>query len=101
MGKTPAEPIDSEYKVNVRVMPSMNEAEFELPAHATGEMIISNIINDRDFEATKNNPITGSEYTWNIRSKGMGSVIPNNRSLYESGVQNGDTLVISPNIETG
>jgi len=101
MGKTPTEPIDSEYKVYVRVMPAGNEAELELPAHATGEMIISSIINDPDFEATKIDPTTGDPYIWKIRSKGMGSEIPNNKSLYESGVKNGDTLVISPTLVAG
>lgn len=90
-----------EYKVFVKIMPEGNEAELELPSEATGAMIIESLISDPDFDIQRVNPIDNRPYVYTLRSKGLGKEISKSKTLYEAGVQSGDTLILSPELVAG
>jgi uncharacterized ubiquitin-like protein YukD len=95
-------PIDSSesYKVVVRILPAGEEVDMELPATTTGKLIKDSLLGHPDLNIPKFDP-EGGPITYQLTSKNAGTQITDNKTLHECGVNNGDTLMLSPILKAG
>jgi hypothetical protein len=82
----------------VRVMPRGDELEVELPLFSTGKEIIEELLSAevaprRDPE---NNP-----YVYELISKVANTKISDNKTLFDVGIRNGETLYLAPKLVAG
>ncbi len=83
------------YNVTIRIMPKGQELELELPSDSTGAEIINELLNHPDLNFDKKDP-EGNRYTWQLYSKSAAKSIPDNKTLWDCGVNDGDTILMSP-----
>ena len=53
---------NNQFQINVRIMPQGMEVELDLPALATGEMIVEGLINNPSFNLARIDPTTQRAY---------------------------------------
>lgn len=93
-------PMDTAYSVFVRILPGGEEVEMELPAASTGKMIKESLLAHGELNIPRVDP-EGSAYTFRLISKLSGKEITDDKTLYEAGVSNGDTLLLKPDLVAG
>ncbi len=93
-------PIDTEYSVVVRILPQGEEVELELPAASTGKTIKDSLLDHPELNIPKTDP-EGNRYHFKLISKSAGKEISDDKTLYECGVNNGDTLLMTPTLVAG
>jgi uncharacterized ubiquitin-like protein YukD len=99
MGHRTLEP-GQEYGVIVRVLPMGEELELDLPAEATGKEIIASLL-EFDEINTPTHDHEGNQIVYKLVSKNSGQEVKKDLSLFEVGVNNGDTLILSPSLIAG
>ena len=99
MGHRTLEP-GQEYGVIVRVLPSGEELELDLPAEATGKEIIESLLEFDEINTPTHDP-EGNQIVYKLVSKNSGKEVKEDLSLFEVGVNNGDTLILSPTLIAG
>jgi uncharacterized ubiquitin-like protein YukD len=93
-------PAGEEYSVIVRVLPAGEELELDLPAEATGKEIIESLLEFDEISTPINDP-EGNTIVYKLTSKSSGKEIKPDMSLFEIGVNNGDTLILNPTLIAG
>ena len=94
------EQMHSTYKVIVRLLPSGEEIDMELPASSTGLVIKETLLNHPELNIPKEDA-TGQRYTYQLVSKSSGQEITADKTLFECGVNDGDKLVLNPKLVAG
>ena len=84
--------------VIIRLMPSGDELDVELPLYSTGREIIEELKNGN--LVPPNDP-QGNPYTYKLVSKESGMEVVPEKSLFNLGVQDGNTLLLMPTIVAG
>ena len=82
----------------IRVMPKGNELDVELPLFSTGKEIVDAMI--QDGVAPRIDP-EGNPYVYELFSKLSYTKIEDQKSLYDCGVQDGETLFLTPKLVAG
>jgi uncharacterized ubiquitin-like protein YukD len=82
----------------IRVMPNGDELDVELPVLSTGKEIVEELLN-ANF-APRNDRLE-EPFTYKICSKYRGIIIDENKTLYDIGIQDGDTIFLVPKIIAG
>lgn len=90
----------SHYTVTVRVVLTDEEVEMTLPATASGKQIIDSLLSSNELDIPKTDG-EGSQYIFTLSSKYSGRKINNDQTLYECGVNDGDTLLLKAKIIAG
>lgn len=92
--------LDQDYMVMVRLLPSGEEVELELPAASNGKAIKESLLEHEELNIPKMDH-EGNRYNYKLISKGSGKEVTDDRSLFECGVASGDTLLLSPTLVAG
>ena len=82
----------------IRLMPSGDELDVELPVYATGKDITTELLS-QDV-APQQDP-EGNPYVYEIISKASNVKIDESRSLYDAGIREGETLYFVPKLVAG
>ncbi|MEL7120631.1 MAG: EsaB/YukD family protein [Bacteroidota bacterium] len=87
-----------EISITVRIMPTGDEVEVELPLSTTGGEIIESLL-DANY-APKTDP-EGGPITYELISKMSNSKIGNDKTLQDVRVRAGETLYLTPKLVAG
>lgn len=82
----------------VRVMPSGDELEVELPIYSTGKEIKEELI--EAGVAPRTDP-EGVPYVYDLVFKRKNVSIGDNKTLYDLQIESGDTLFLAPRMNAG
>ena len=93
-------PMDLEYKVTVRILPSGDEFEMELPADSTGKIIKQELLSHPELDIPRFDN-EGNKHSFKLVAKQAGREIGDDQTIYECGVNNGETLLLKPGIVAG
>lgn len=85
--------------VIVRILPSGDELDVELPLYSTGKEIINELLN-ADLGIEKQDP-QGNPYIYQLIAKDTGREIMSEKSLNDTGVKEGQTLLLTPKLVAG
>lgn len=91
---------EATYNVIVRILPSGKEVELELPATSTGKIIKDSLLDHSELAIPRIDP-EGNRITYKLSSKRMGKEVADDKTLYEAGISDGDTLLMAPIIVAG
>ena len=94
MGHRTLEP-GQEYRVIIRILPAGEEHEIDIPVDATGREIIESLLEFDEINAPSHDP-EGNQIFYKLVSKNSGIEVKPDLSLFEVGVNNGDTLFLTP-----
>lgn len=84
--------------VVVRIMPSGDELDVELPVQATGKMIIGELL---DASVAPRVDGEGNPYVYELISKMSNTRISDDKTLEELGIREGETLFLVPKLVAG
>lgn len=82
----------------IRVMPSGDELDVELPRFSTGKEIIEELI--AADVAPRTDP-EGNPYAYELISKMSYTKIGEDKTLYDVGIKEGETLYLTPKLVAG
>ncbi len=90
----------SENTINliVRILPSGEELDVELPLYTTVKEIIDELLNEGMVPRT--NP-QGDPYTYEMALKGSQTQVMQEKTLFDIGIKNGDTMLLMPRLVAG
>ena len=83
-----------DYKINVKILPSRLRLEMELPSIATGIMVIECLLQNKKLNLPKLDE-RGSLLRYMLVSEGIGWGIDESKTIYEAGIRDGDTLILT------
>lgn len=82
----------------IRVMPRGDELDVELPLFSTGKEIIEELVS---AEVAPRTDPEGNPYVYELISKMSYTKIGEDKTLYDVGVQEGETLYLTPKLVAG
>lgn len=91
---------DEMIKVIIRLMPSGDEVDVDLPTTATGSEVIDALLDDPGL-GIKKRGVDGNLITYKLSCKETGRDIGRSRTLRESGVKANFTLLLMPDLVAG
>lgn len=86
-------------KVIVRLLPSGDELDVELPLYSTGKEIVDELLN-AGLGVERNDP-QGNPYMYKLVLKDTGMEIVPEKTLYDLNVREGQTLLLTPKLVAG
>jgi uncharacterized ubiquitin-like protein YukD len=84
--------------VVIRLIPSGDELDVELPLFTTGKEIVDELL---DADAAPRTDYQGNPYVYRLVSKATGKEVSPEKSLMDIGVREGDTLLLTPQLVAG
>lgn len=84
--------------IAIRVMPNGDELDVELPVFSTGKDIIEELLNANVAPRMDND---GNPYVYELISKANNVRIGENKTLFDLGIQEGETIYFVPKITAG
>ncbi len=84
--------------VVIRVMPNGDELDVELPVSATGQEIVEELL--RSNVAPRTDP-EGNPYAYELISKVSNTKIGENKTLYDLGIRDSETIYFVPKLVAG
>lgn len=84
--------------IAIRVMPRGDELEVELPVFSTGKDIIEELLNANVAPRTDNE---GQPYVYELISKASNVKVGENKTLYDLGIRDGETIYFVPKLVAG
>ncbi len=82
----------------VRILPAGDEVDVELPLQTTAKELIEELLDSG--EVPKADP-HGNPYTYDLVLKGTRAHIMPEKTLYDIGIKDGDTLLLMPRLVAG
>ena len=82
----------------VRILPSGDELDVELPPYTTIKELVSELFNSGQVEQRDQQ---GNPYTYELALKGTNTPIMEDKTLHDIGVKHGDTLLLMPRLVAG
>ena len=84
--------------ITVRIMPSGDELEVELPIYSTGREIKEELLS---AEVAPRTDPEGQPYVYDLIFKRKNIPIGDNKTLFDLEIENGDTLYLAPRLVPG
>ncbi|MDX1908562.1 MAG: hypothetical protein SF053_16110 [Bacteroidia bacterium] len=84
--------------LTIRIMPSGEELDVELPLYSTGKEIIDELLNQQVIP--RNSP-EGDPYVYKLASKSLGGELSQEKSLFDMNIRDKDTLLLTPRLVAG
>lgn len=82
----------------VRLLPSGDELDVELPVLTTGKEIIDRLLNE---DVAPRVDQDGNPYVYELVSKTQNVRLEDNKTLFDVGIRDGDTLYFVPRLVAG
>ena len=82
----------------VRLLPSGDELDVELPLYSTGKEIVNELL---DAEVAPKFDPQGNPYIYKLISKATGKEIVPEKTLHSLTIREGDTLLLTPQLVAG
>ena len=82
----------------IRLMPSGDELDVELPVFTTGKEIMDHLLSEK---AAPRSDQEGNPYVYELISKASNARIDDDKTLYDVGIQEGETLYFVPKLVAG
>jgi len=90
----------TEIRVMIRLLPSGDDVEIELPLYSTGGEIVEALLEDSELNLPKNDP-EGNPYVYKLFSKARNVEISPEKSLFDVGVREDEILLLMPKLVAG
>jgi WXG100 protein secretion system (Wss), protein YukD len=96
--KTAAETMSESINIVIRLMPSGDELDVELPVFTTGKELVGQLLGEN--LAPRTDP-EGNPYVYEIISKVSNVRLEDEKTLYDAGIREGETLYFVPKLVAG
>lgn len=84
--------------VIIRLLPGGDELDVELPLYSTGKEIVEELLN---ADLVPRTDPQGNPYTYKLVSKDSSLEIVPEKTLFDLGVKDGNTLLLTPQLVAG